>query len=110
MFKNIKYFILAHIFCQNSFSTTFRGKNVTVIHSGDTRGCFFFQLGGIGEADPARVNNPWFAFSFSKPSADAIFSLLLAAYLSNNEVTVPTTGDSICDGYAETKRLCIGEY
>lgn len=81
------------------------GKMVSLIHSGDTRDCYFFKLEGVAEADDILPNNPWFAVPFSKVSSDNIFALLLTAKTSGLPITVMTSGANVCDGHAEVSNV-----
>ncbi|ABD79712.1 hypothetical protein [Saccharophagus degradans] len=85
--------------------TTHSDKKVKIIHSGDTRDCFFFQLENVSQADPVSPNNEWFAVPFSKMSSDAVLSILMASKASGGSVKVNTTGSTVCGAYAEVKNV-----
>lgn len=87
-------------------SATFDDKKVKVIHSGDTRGCYFFQLEGVSQAGPEVPGNAWFAFDYERESAQTAFSILLAAKSSGSTVKVNTNGNTMC-GYVEVKNISI---
>lgn len=89
----------------NTFASTYHGnKIITEIHSGDSRGCFFFRLEGVSEADPAFPNVRWFAVSFDSVQSKHIFSILLTAQATNRPVNVHTSGGSVC-GHPETANV-----
>jgi len=98
----VPFFILASMFSAYSLAATDHSdKKVAIIHSGDTRDCYFFKLEGVTEADPVASNNDWFAVPFDKPSAKNVIGILMAAKASNTAVTAKTTGQLACGGFAE---------
>jgi len=104
----MKRFIVLFFFLMSSLSyagEVHTNKKVKIIHSGDHRNCFFFQLDGVSEADPVKPNNPWFAVPFSKVSANNVMSILMAAKASETPIKVSTTGAASCDGLAEVNNV-----
>jgi hypothetical protein len=81
-------------------TTTHTDKKVEVIHGPDTRSCVFFKLKDVAEADSVTPDIPWFAVSKEHIAYDEIFSILLSARMTDAELTVYTTGETVC-GHAE---------
>lgn len=82
-------------------------KTVARLHSGDTRDCFFFQLTGVSEADPAIPGEAWFAIPQSNAGyKDAVAILMLARATGAPLVHVKTTGGLAC-GLAEVSNLSL---
>jgi len=71
--------------------------------SGD---CIFFTLVGVAEADPVRTGEPWFAIARSQFGAKDAYAMLLSAKLSEQAVTVRTSGALAC-GYASVESVLL---
>ena len=83
-------------------------KKVTLIHSGDTRGCIFFQLEGVPVADSnLPAGGAWFSVLHSHESSKQIFSMLLSAKAANSMVQVRTDGSSKCDKHAAVTSVIV---
>jgi hypothetical protein len=70
--------------------------------------CFFFTLQGVAQADPAASGN-LFAVAPDNPGYDNTFNLLVTIKqkgLTNN-VTVATTGNLVCGGFAEVRYVFV---
>lgn len=76
------------------------------IQSPDERGCTFFLLEGVAQADPVKPNDPYFALPQTTPGYQEILSFLLSAQLSRRTVNVFTTGQLAC-GYAQVGIITI---
>lgn len=81
-------------------------KKISTLHSPDARACSFFRLEGVAQADEITPNNPWFGLSFSHPAYDQIFSMMLAARISERTITVVTKSSVVC-GHAEVSHVII---
>ncbi|KOR33466.1 hypothetical protein TI05_00855 [Achromatium sp. WMS3] len=77
---------------------------LSYLHGPDTRHCLFFTMKNVSQADPVVKNNPWFALSMQHFAYATISSFLLAAYLSNEQIVVATTGKMAC-GNAEVLKV-----
>jgi hypothetical protein len=99
------FLIMAVLIGNVSATETHSGKKVSIIHSGDNRGCIFFQLEGVEEADPVYPNGgAWFAVSNTHESSEKIFSMLIASKTGDTTVRVKTSADH-CDGHALVHNL-----
>jgi len=58
----------------------------------DSRPCLFFTITGVSQADPVTPSSNWFAIRQSQNGYKETFTLLLAAKLTGQPVTVSTTG------------------
>ncbi len=65
-----------------------------------SRNCIFFTLEGVSVADSAVSNGRHFAVPDTHPGFQDIFSILLAASVSQQEVFVSTTGVAACGSAA----------
>ena len=66
--------------------------------------CCFFQLAGVGQADPVNPNNPWFGVPSNQIGYIEIVSMIISAHLSGSTVQVFTTGAAAggaCGPYAQ---------
>jgi hypothetical protein len=69
------------------------GKTVSVIQSPTPSGdCLYFSLVGVPQADPISPGNPWFALPHSHTGFKEAVAILMAAKLSQQTITVETTG------------------
>lgn len=68
------------------------GKQVSAIHSPDSRPCTFFKLNGVTDADSATPGNPWFAVPQTHLGYDEILSMLITAYTTQTQMSVVTSG------------------
>jgi hypothetical protein len=62
----------------------------------DTRPCAFFQLGGVGQADPVSPSNPWLSIGTTDPNYQVLVSMMMTAKAGNLPVTVVTDGTLAC--------------
>ena len=76
------------------------------IQSADGRGCTFFLLQGVTQADPIKPNDPYFALPQTIPGYQEMLSFLLSAQLSGRPIMAFTTGQLAC-GYPEVGIIMI---
>jgi hypothetical protein len=93
------------ICCANPASAdSHTNKTVSLLEIPAGGDCYFFQLAGVGQADPAVPNSPWFAISKTSPSgssAKELYAILLAARLQGTTLNrVLTSGNIVC-GHAQ---------
>jgi hypothetical protein len=82
-------------------------KRVLYLQStSDTVDCFFFVLESVGQADPVKPGDQWFAFPRSQYGSKDAYAMLLAAKLTGATVTVHTNGQMAC-GYASAARIMM---
>jgi hypothetical protein len=75
-----------------------------------TTDCLYFQLAGVGEADPLTPNNPWFAMPRSHPGFREIYAMILMTKATGMEVVVRTTGSlagGACGNYVGVHEVYI---
>lgn len=80
------------------------GKEVSMIETSSGAPCTYFQLNGVGEADPVVANSPYFAVSQTHVGYKEIISILLVARTTGKVLTVVTTGGVAC-GHAAVSRI-----
>ena len=97
---------LALLFVQsNAQAAEHSGFEVRTIQGPDTRTCTFFQLNGVGTADPNVItNNPWFTLPQTHAGHDVIVSMLLTSLTTGKKLDVVTSGNTAC-GHAEVLRV-----
>lgn len=82
-------------------------KRVSLLQStSNAVDCFFFALEGVGEADPVKPGDQWFAFPRSQYGSKDAYAMLLSAKLAGATVTVHTSGQMAC-GYATPARIMM---
>lgn len=83
-------------------------KEVSLLHSGDTRGCYFFSLKDVPLADsdfPAGTK--WISVPHTHEASEEIFSMLLAAKLSGSTVRVTTHDSASCNGHVQAVNVVM---
>lgn len=86
---------LAALLSGPSQAAFYSGKQVGEVHV-DNRPCIFFQLKGVGEADPVTPAIPWFALPTGDANYQTYVSLILSAKISGQPVFVSTDGTTSC--------------
>ncbi len=85
--------LLCGIIASMVFGATHSDKAISIVQSPTpTNDCLYFTLVGVAQADPISANNPWFAVPRSHSGFKESLAILLAAKLSQQRVTVETTG------------------
>jgi hypothetical protein len=73
-------------------------KSISVLEVNNNSSCYFFQLEGVTQADPA-VSGPWFAIPKSFANAKEMYALLLSVRASGGTLNRVLTGGSVaCSG------------
>lgn len=86
----------ACIGAQSAVAAEHFAKQISVLEV-STAGCYFFQLEGVAQADPAIPNNVWFGIPTGQANAKEMYALLMAVRLSGNTLSrVLTTGAAAC--------------
>lgn len=87
---------------------THANKEIELIHSGDTRGCYMFTLKDLAVADESVPNGrKWFAILHTHEAAKEIFSMVLAAKTSGAKVQVKTNNAEACDGHVAVRNFLL---
>ncbi|MCG8434650.1 MAG: hypothetical protein MJA83_11525 [Gammaproteobacteria bacterium] len=88
-----------------SWSATHSLKTIRDIYSPTaSRPCLLFRLVGVTQADPI-VQSQYFAVSNTNVDYNSLFALLMMSYGGNKTVTVYTTGQSVCNNFAEVGQI-----
>jgi hypothetical protein len=82
-------------------------KEVTVVHSPDTRQCTFFMLSGVSEAAPVAPGDPWFAVPKSHAGYKEILAVLLLARTTGKALTHVATSGALACGHAAVISLSM---
>lgn len=71
------FVITAGITARSAEAESHLGKIVSIFNTPDGRGCAFFQLQGVTQADPVRPGNAWFAIPKTAEGYNEMVSILL---------------------------------
>jgi hypothetical protein len=81
---------------QSAVAAEHFAKRISVLEV-STAGCYFFQLEGVTQADPAIPNNVWFGIPTGQANAKEMYALLMAVRLNDGALSrVLTTGGAAC--------------
>lgn len=82
-------------------------SGIAIIHAPDNRPCLFFQLEGVGEADPVKLNGPWVAVPVTHYGYDTIVAIMQSAHMGELPVSVSTTETIVteCSGLAKVNAV-----
>src|SRR5262245_12585444 len=90
-----------------SAGNSFNNYPLDYVFPGDTRGCVFFRLVGLGEADPGVPGSAWFALPKTHPLFRESYALLLSAKLTGQRINVSTTGAIDPCGHAQVLAVAL---
>ena len=79
-----------------SLAVNYSSVQVTNVFPPDGRGCFFFTLAGVAEADPIVPGNPWFAVPIGYQGYKELVSMMYMARSASIPITVVTSGTTAC--------------
>jgi hypothetical protein len=77
-------------------AVTWTAKTVGQLFPPDGRGCFFFTLEGVTEADPALPSSYWFAIPITYQGYKELVSLLYLDKATGTTINVVTSGTTAC--------------
>jgi hypothetical protein len=77
-------------------AVTWTAKTVANLFPPDGRGCFFFTLEGVSEADPVLPGSYWFAVPITYQGYKELVSLLYLDKATGTTINVVTSGKTAC--------------
>lgn len=83
---------LLGFFTQHCYAVDWHRKKVSQVQVHAVKGCIYFTLDGVDEADPVVPNQPWFTLGPDNPYQKEFFSLLMLAYAAKADVRIATSG------------------